>query len=208
MCQAKTAVLDWNGTLLNDLPLVYRSVCQIFSRYGLPSPTLTEYRTEMSQEWMKFYLRHGIPEGTKPEELNAIRREFLEAHWNDVELHPRALQFLQLLRKRKMKTFLVTGEIKEVVERRLSQFHLVDFFDEVVAGAYRKAEILKGLDLLPNESVFVDDDPFGICSAKELGFTTIGMTHGYASVERIRDARPHFMSNDFSGVIGYLKAAA
>ena len=66
MCKANTAVLDWNGTLLNDLPLVYRSVCQIFATYGLPAPTLEQYRTEMSQEWMKFYLNYGIPKARRP----------------------------------------------------------------------------------------------------------------------------------------------
>ena len=152
-----------------------------------------------------FELRH--PQGTTPEELNAIRREFLEAHWDDVELHPRVLQFLQLLKEKNMRIFLVTGEVKEVVEGRLTQFRLGHFFDGVVAGVYRKAEILNGLDLLSSESIFVDDDPFGLCSAKELGFTTVGMTHGYASIQRIRDANPHFMSNDFSGVIGFLKAS-
>lgn len=207
MCRFKTAVVDWNGTTLNDLPIVYESVRHIFEAYNLSPPTLEQYRTEMTQEWMKFYLNHGIPEGTTPEDLNKIRRTYLEAHWNDVELHPRVIEFLRLLRQQQMKIFLVTGEIKEVVERRLQQFHIGHLFDELIAGAYRKAEILKGLDLLPQESMFVDDDPFGLRSAKELGFTTIGMTHGYASTERIRSANPHFMSNDFSGVMGFVKAS-
>ncbi len=211
MCMFKTAIIDWNGTALNDLKVVYESVRCIFEAYKLPPPTLREYQTEMSQEWMKFYTRHGIPEETEPKDLNKIRRAYLETHWDDVTLHEGLIEFLQLLKEEQMKSFLVTGEIQEVVERRLQQFYISDLFDKVVAGAYRKAEILKAMleefNLLPEETLYVDDDPFGILSAKELGLVTIGMTHGYASTERIRAARPRFTTNHFSSVIGFVKAS-
>ncbi len=211
MClkHVKTAVCDWNGTLINDLPLVYESVKLIFSTFGLPAPTLREYREEMSQEWVNFYLNHGIPPGDSMEELkktlNGIRRNVLETHWDSVELHPGAVDSLSLFKARGMKVLLVTGEVEEIVEQRLRQFNLTRFFDGVFGGAYRKNEILAGLDLLPEESMYADDDPMGLRGAKALGFVTIGMTHGYASERRIRDANPDLVANNFAEVIEFMK---
>ena len=211
MClrHVRTAVCDWNGTLINDLPLVYESVKLIFSTFGLPAPTLREYREEMSQEWVNFYLNHGIPPGDSVEELkktlNRIRRGYLESHWDSVELHSDAIKSLSLFKARGMKVLLVTGEVEVVVKRRLQQFNLTQFFDGVIGDAYRKNEILAGLDLLPEESMYTDDDPMGLRGAKELGFVTIGMTHGYASEKRIRDANPDLVANNFAEVIEFMK---
>ena len=211
MClrHVRTAVCDWNGTLINDLPLVYESVKLIFSTFGLPAPTLREYREEMSQEWVNFYLNHGIPPGDSVEELkktlNGIRKGYFESHWDSVELHSDAIESLSLFKARGMKVLLVTGEVEEVVERRLQQFNLTQFFDGVFGGAYRKNEILARLDLLPEESMYTDDDPMGLRGAKELGFVTVGMTHGYASEKRIRDANPDFVANNFAEVIEFMK---
>ncbi len=211
MClkHVRTAVCDWNGTLINDLPLVYESVKLIFSTFGLPAPTLREYREEMSQEWVKFYLNHGIPPGESVEKLkdtlNGIRKGYFESHWDSVELHAGAVDSLSLFKARGMKVLLVTGEVEEIVVRRLQQFNLTHFFDGVFGGAYRKSEILAGLDLLPEESMYADDDPMGLCSAKELGFVTVGMTHGYASARRIRDAKPDLVANNFAEVIECMK---
>lgn len=200
----KTAVLDWNGTLLNDLPLVYQSVCRIFRFFDLPAPTLTQYRTEISHNWRKFYTDHGIPESVTADDLNALRSEYFNSHWHDVALHPYALILLQFLKNRNIKTLLVTGEVPDLVRRRLAQFRIEDFFDDCVAGVHNKPQTLRELKLVPQETFYVDDDPHALCGVKELGFFTIGMTHGYASSKRIRSVKPNFMSSDFSGVIGFL----
>lgn len=205
MC-VKTVVLDWNGTLLNDLPLVYQSVCHIFRSFKLPAPLLSEYRAEISHNWRKFYTDHGIPEQVTADDLNALRREYFNSHWNDAALHPYALILLNFLKNKNIKIFLVTGEVPDLVERRLKQFNIKEFFDGCVAGVHCKPDALRELALLPHETVYVDDDPHALTGVKELGFTTVGMTHGYASSKRIRNAKPHFLANDFSGVIGWMTA--
>lgn len=203
MCY-KTAVLDWNGTLLNDLPFSYQSVRHIFKAFGLPAPTLEQYRKDVSYEWMKFYIKYGIPEDVDPEKLNSIRRKFFEEQWDNVSLQPYVVEFLEFLKKKHIRIFLLTGEVGDVVLRRLKQFSLEHFFDGKVVSTRNKVEVLRCLYFIPSETIYIDDDSYALSGVKELGFTTVGMTHGYGLTEQIRHAKPHLMSNHFSGVMGFI----
>lgn len=69
-------IWDWNGTLQDDLVMVYENGVQaIFEHYGVPCPTLEEYRNEVIADWVRFYHDRGIPAAATKDDLNAIMRQ-------------------------------------------------------------------------------------------------------------------------------------
>lgn len=53
----KHIIWDWNGTLLNDLPVVIEAVNHALGRVGLPQITLDDYRTHYTRPVKRFYDR-------------------------------------------------------------------------------------------------------------------------------------------------------
>lgn len=200
----KLAIFDWNGTLLNDLPIVYGSVKEIFSRHNLPAPTLEQYRDEITVKFMDFYYNHGFPRDTKPEALNAIRKEYLQEHWREAELHDGAEDLLELSKSLGMHVAIVSGEMTELLEKRLQELNLHHLIDHVAGQAYNKEEVLiSTLDRFGTkaENAFYLDDTYdGLMAAKHAGLITIGFQSGYNSKERLLLAEPDFPNSEFRDV--------
>ena len=51
----KHIIWDWNGTLLNDLPVIIKAVNHTLEQVGLPQITLEDYRTYYTRPVKKFY---------------------------------------------------------------------------------------------------------------------------------------------------------
>lgn len=200
----RLAIFDWNGTTLDDLPVVYGSVREIFRTYGLPAPSLDEYREEITTDFMKFYEKHGLI-GAKPEDLNAIRKRYLAEHGHDAKLHKGAKDLIELCRNIGLQTAIVSAEIPEVLEKKLSEFGIFPLVDRITGGAYDKPKaLIETLDFLgvQAEKAFYLDDTFdGLMAAKSVGITTIGFCNGYNSRKRIMYAEPDFPNAHFPQIL-------
>lgn len=200
----KLAIFDWNGTMLDDLPVVYGSVRKIFQTYGLPAPSLDAYREEITTDFMKFYEKHGLT-GAKPEDLNAIRKSYLVEHGREAKLHKGAEDLILLCRNLGLQTAVVSAEIPEVLDKKLSEFGIFPLIDRITGGAYNKpAALIDTLDFLgvqAEKAFYLDDTLDGLMAAKSVGITTIGFCNGYNSRKRIMLAEPDFPNAHFPEVL-------
>lgn len=200
----KLAIFDWNGTLLNDLPLAFGSVCAIFDHYGVAQPTLQQYRDEIEANFMKFYHAHGIPKEATADDLNKIRKEYFLAHWNDVSLHEEAVEALAKCGKLVSNLTIVSSEIFDVLKARLKQFGLERNFSSVRAahGAKEKLllETISEFNCRPEDAFYVDDTYDGISSAKNVGMATFGTVNGYNSMRRVVAASPNLVISSLLAV--------
>lgn len=201
----KLAILDWNGTCLNDLPVVYKSVVAIFRHYGLEPPTLEQYRREITADYMKFYHKHGIPARVTGSDLKKIRVRVFREYWAKVKLRRDVFPLIRGLRRIKIKTTIVSAEYPSVLAERLAQFKIVSLLDCARAGAWPKdkalREMISRFNLKPDAAFYVDDTFDGIKSAKSVGLTTFGFTKGYNSRRRIQAAKPDFVVNSLKEVL-------
>ncbi len=200
----KLAIFDWNGTTLDDLPVVYASVQEIFRTYGVPAPSLDSYREEITTSFMDFYRKYGIKDATA-DDLNAIRKRYLAAHGHEARLHKGARELIELCKRLDLQTAIVSAEIPGVLEGRLSEFGITPFIDRVAGGAYNKPEaLIATLDFfgVKSENAFYLDDTFdGLMAAKSVGITAIGFCNGYNSRKRIMHAEPDFPNAHFPEVL-------
>lgn len=200
-------IFDWNGTLLNDLSLVYGSVKAIFENYNLKPPSLNVYREKITSQFVNFYHNEGIPKTATGDDLNKIRKEYFEKHKNEVELSKNAVLTLITLKAMGLQTAIVSGEMAGYLNTRLPQFKISNLFDKVRDGAYNKEEaFVETLDFFgvkAEESFYVDDTEDGIKAAKNIGIKTFGFIHpnSYHSAERILTAEPDYPIYDLSKII-------
>lgn len=190
-------IVDWNGTSYNDLKnTVYPSIRHIFRSFGKKPPSLEIYRREITADFMNFYWDHGIPKDITGVHLNELRKRFFETRWHAGKLRKGFTKLLELCKDQKILTAMVSAEAGKILERRLHDFQIKHFFEEVIGDAKdKKRALLAVLDrcgIASEEAAYVDDTFDGITSAKELGIQTIGFTAGYNSKRRIFAAKPDF----------------
>ena len=63
MAPIRNVIFDWSGTLVNDLPAVWRATNYTLAKAGRPEMTLEEFRAEFSLPFDEFYDRvtPGVP---------------------------------------------------------------------------------------------------------------------------------------------------
>lgn len=208
----RVAIFDWNGTLCNDFPLVYRVVEAIFAAYNLRPPTPAEYRNEVEADFIKLYHNHGIPQHVTAQYLNnKFRKKILEEYWNGIRLQRNTKFVLSNCKKLGLKCAIISGEMSQILKKRLDDFGIAKYFDYVAADAYLKpkTELMKmainEIGVKPKETFYVDDSCDGIKSAKEVGIATIGFTGGYYSKRRIISVKPDFAIDNLREIIEIIK---
>jgi phosphoglycolate phosphatase-like HAD superfamily hydrolase len=198
----KLLISDWDGTLLNSLPVYYGAVVKIFQDFGVEPPTLNDYRDNITPDFMQFYWNRGIPHHATGMDLNLIRSAYFEENWNSVALHPGAKELFLYARGIGFEIFLATAETYEIGNRRLREFGVRDLIRGWARGGNARyhdiADILAFYGGEQPEKVwYIDDTASGLEAAKSNDPTmhTIGFTQGFNSPAMIRAAKPDHISD-------------
>jgi len=185
---------DWNGTLLDDLQIVFEGVKAIFSYFGKPMPPLEEYRREMGNDYLPFYRKRGI-DGSR-ELLNRIMAEKILS-LSQPRIFDDALMTISFFRERGVKTALVSLRQEKGLFADLSANKIENFFDFVRAGALNKTEVLKEMLRFFKASargvISVGDMATDIIAAKNAGVISCGIAHGYHSKKNLVETNPDFL---------------
>jgi len=203
------AIFDWNGTLLNDLAVAYKSVKKIFKTFGVSPPSFQEYRDEIQTNYRGFYLDHGIPFNVTNERMNEIRHTVFKKNWQTTKLHAQALQFVLLCKNNSLKTAIVSGETSAILRKRLSQFGLENIFDSISGDVKNKKVALRNvLDEFsiknPKNAFYVDDSIDGLKSALYIGIYAFAFGKGYCPPLKLSRTNPTLLFNEYSQLINLM----
>jgi phosphoglycolate phosphatase len=188
---AKAVIFDYNGTLLDDVGPSYSSVVGIFKHYGLKAPSLDQYRSEVSSDFMPFYHGHGIPSSATAEDLNVIRRDYFLRNWHETQLRSDAKSVIDELTSKGMPLGIVSSEVDNLIKRRLKEDGLIYRFHSIKADVRDKEEALleaaHEMSVHPMDTIYVDDTVDGNRAAVDVGMHAVGFGQGFHSVDRIRE---------------------
>jgi len=177
------AIFDWDGTLADTLPLIYRANVTVLGELGI-AMSKTWFREQYSPDWQRGYRELGVPE-------HLWRRT--SERWAEemARMRPRALPWargaLRRLRRRGVALGLVTASTRGVVEPNLARLNLAGVFDtawyadDVARGKPHPEALLRALDALgveATETVYVGDTTVDLAMARAAGaeFAAVGTT--------------------------------
>jgi len=124
----KALFLDFNGVLLDDRSLTYKSACAVFAAFGITNvPTMKEWRSCIGSNYMDFYRKYGFPSKVTSKELNDIRNKFIFENWNEVSIRPYCVDVLKHLRRNGLRTAIVSAETSALLEKRVEEIISVFF---------------------------------------------------------------------------------
>ncbi len=211
----KTAVLfDFDGTLVDTTEMIHQSMrhaaSTVLGRKDIPRETLLAYVGQPLQRQME-----RIDAEKAGLLLEAYRRHHEENHDALIDEFPGIVEALSRLRSAGTKVAVVTSKRRVSVEMALNNFPgLRDVVDRFVTMEDTKEHkphpepLLRGLKLLggvpKDEAAYVGDSPFDVEAARAAGLTSVAVSWGAFSEDRLREAEPDHLVPDIESAVDVL----
>ncbi len=188
----RNIIFDWSGTLVDDLPAVWKATNYVLARARCAELTLDKFRAEFCLPFTIFYDRY-VPHVPLPQLETWFHRR-LRQEENSVREVPHAREFLEFCRARRLRTFLLST----VHRRHFAAQESVTGFGKFLKRAYIEVrdkrtkirELLEENGLLPGETLLVGDMQHDIETARHGGVRSCAVLTGYNTLEQLRRAAP------------------
>ena len=188
----RNIIFDWSGTLVDDLPAVWRASNHVFKQAGVAEMTLDQFRAEFSLPFKDFYTRH-VAHVPLPQLEEWFHGHFKEVQHLACEV-PHARDFLQFCRGRGMRTFLLSTIHRDHFAAQSAMTGFDRFLDHPYIEAWDKRsrilEILERHELKAEETLFIGDMQHDIETAQHGGIFSCAVLTGYNRLAQLRASRP------------------
>ncbi|HRJ71503.1 MAG TPA: HAD family hydrolase [Terrimicrobiaceae bacterium] len=188
----RNILLDWSGTLADDLGPVLKATNGIFRHFGRDELTLEEFRQHFRLPFSGFYAEF-IPEATD-EGLEVLYERFFQGLQEEVELLPGAREFLDFCAATGRRTFLLSTIKPEHFAIQAAHLGVQDAFEFPYVGIRDKREKIREIlaihGLRPEETMFVGDMVHDIETARHGGVLDVAVLTGFDRLEKLAAARP------------------
>src|ERR1700737_3405655 len=164
----RNVVLDWSGTLLDDLSAVLAATNAVLEEYGVPRLTAEQFRAEFALPLAKFYNRllPGIP----LTEIDDRYHKHFASCRDRVSLLPGAREFLEYCAATSRRLFVLSTLRPEHFEVQAVRHGVRHFFGKVYVGVNDKRvtidSLLKENRLDASETLLVGDMGHGLEAAR------------------------------------------
>ena len=192
-----TIVWDWNGTLLDDVPVCVEVENRLLARRGLPLLTVERYREIFTFPVEAYYRAAGLD--LEKESFPALAEEYVTGYNRAAlgcGLYPGAAQALERLRQAGWRQIIVSASEKGALAEQVENCGLSGCFEAVLgvgdvlaagksglAGAYLRRE-----GIAPEEAVFVGDTLHDWEVAEALGCRCLLIAGGHQSRARLAES--------------------
>ena len=208
------ALFDFDGTLVDTTEMIHQSMrhatSSVLGRDDIPRETLLANVGQPLPRQME------LIDAEKVESLlEAYRSHHEEHHDALIGEFPGVEESLARLRSAGTKVAVVTSKRRVSVEMALKNFpglrDVVDRFVTLEDTTQHKPSpepLLRGLELLggiPKESAaYVGDSPFDVQAAKAADLTSVAVSWGAFSEDRLREAKPDHLVPDIESAVDVL----
>ncbi|MEI6082798.1 MAG: HAD family hydrolase [Verrucomicrobiota bacterium] len=188
-------ILDWSGTLVDDLPPVFATTNHVFQMFGLPALTLDEFRRDFCLPVRRFYERRipQVPQAKLEEVFLAEYHQLL----GTITLLPHTLGFLEFCRQQQLGVFIASTVDQHTYDQQARRFGVDRYVTKAYIGIEDKTQaihqILAENQIVPGEAVFVGDMEHDIAAGKAGGVHTCAVLTGYNHCETLQATQPDWI---------------
>ena len=189
----RNVLFDWSGTLVNDLPAVWRATNYTFTQSGRPEMSLDQFRAEFSLPFDEFYER--VTPGVPLEQLEEWYKHSFADEQKSIKPLPHAREFFDFCKSNHLRTFLLST-IHPDHYREQSARIAFDFdhsYVRVMDKRARIVEILAEQNLVADETVFIGDMQHDVETAHAGGIHSCAVLTGYNTREQLQLAEPELI---------------
>jgi HAD superfamily hydrolase (TIGR01509 family) len=179
----KTVIFDFDGTLADTLPIVYKSFQHIFKTYRNEELTDEEVKAMFGPAEDDIIRKHFAED-----QVETAIHTFHDYYWNHhntwVKRSQEIENLLHFIKTSGLDLAIMTGKGRRSLNFSLKALEIADMFDMTVTGDEVTKpkpepegilEILHTLNTLPEEAIFVGDSDVDIKAGNSAGVETVGV---------------------------------
>src|SRR5215204_338563 len=139
----RNIIFDWSGTLVDDLPAVWRATNYVLSKAGRTELSLEQFRREFCLPLQDFFDRY-LPQ-LAVEELGGWFHSHFVTEQDSIVPLPHTREFLQFCRDRGVRMFVLSAvqQVHFTAQAKAAQF--ADFFEQTFLGVWDKREKIRDI---------------------------------------------------------------
>lgn len=192
----KAVIFDFDGVLVDSLPLVFRVYEIICKELGVEFTDDIYKRDFFETDYKLTLAKLGVVDDEGIRKAEDIFVNFMTKNRKEIKLIPGITPLLNNLMKN-YKLGLVSNNRKEIIDETLRELDLEKFFDAVIGhelGTLKPdpgqiLHCLKQLEIKPEEAVYIGDMEGDIEAAKRANVRkAVGVTYGYHSKHKLSKA--------------------
>jgi phosphoglycolate phosphatase-like HAD superfamily hydrolase/ADP-ribose pyrophosphatase YjhB (NUDIX family) len=188
----RNVILDWSGTLVDDLPAVLEASNHVFRQAGVPELTRDQFCAEFCLPFKRFYDRH-VPHVPLPQLETWFHAAFREAQ-HRIRPLPHAREFLEFCGARGLRTFVLSSVHRDHYAAQAADTGFGDFIDHPYVETWDKTAKIHGLladhGLDPRATLFVGDMEHDVATARHGGVWSCAVLTGYNTLPQLRASAP------------------
>ncbi len=182
----RCAIFDMDGTIVDSMKYWFRAASDVVLSFGMtPEEDLPIKSMSMSLSELATYLKDNYGFKYSIEEMcNLFDKAMEKRYSNEVELKPNVINLLNKLKEMNIKLAVASSTSRYLVEICLKRLKIYDYF-EYIADARKIVKSKQYPDIYMScsdylnvkydESMILEDLPYGIICTKPKGFKTIGV---------------------------------
>ncbi len=190
-----TVVWDFNGTLIDDVGPVVRSVNAQLEKRSLPRLTVERYREVFGFPVADYYRTIGLDPTAEP--IDALSGEFHTAYvpmLMDCPLHDGVVAVLERFRDAGARQFVLSAMEEAALRAVVEHLGIAGFFEAVYGLAHLNAdsklsrgrELLHDYNIRPERALLIGDTDHDGEVAEALGLVVVLVAGGHQSESRLR----------------------
>ena len=195
MSDYKCIIWDWNGTLLDDVPLNISVVNTLLSERGIKTVySLDYYKSEFSFPIIDFYRKLGFD--LENEDFHLIAREYarlFDEGYPHADVFSDAEEVLRYIKHSSREQLIISASEQGYLLKQVEYFELSHYFTDIlgvsdVLGSSKIERAKRWMaerDIDPESVLFIGDTEHDCDTARAIGCDCVLVSRGHNSRERL-----------------------
>lgn len=200
MYTLRSVIWDFNGTILDDLDLVVRSINTLLDARGLPQTNREKHKAEFGFPVDRYYQTLGFD--LQQESFSELSREYHDhylAGLAECPVHAGATELITHLHDTGIPQYVLSAMQQDLLQGALQKLDLHTYFDGVFglddllarSKTQRGHALIAAHGLVPTETLYIGDTEHDVEVAHELGCVSVGLAVGHQAAGRFNPANTY-----------------
>lgn len=185
----KNILWDWNGTILNDMPVAFEATNILLKRYGYPTITLEYYRDNIDTPIVNFY--------SKIFDLNKHNMQMLDDEWgilynklsDKIGLHKDVKELLHFFSYNNCRQVVLSAFKTEEIIKYAHKFSVEKYFENILgtqnivmeSKTVRGRRYMKEHEFTSEQTLYIGDTVHDYDTSLALGVDCVLFSGGQQS---------------------------